>query len=41
MGYSWGGYESLILPVNPEKIRESYKWNYKDGKRDGLWKNLH
>ena len=30
MGYSWGGYESLILPVNPEKIRESYKWNYKD-----------
>ena len=30
MGYSWGGYESLILPVNPEKIRDTYKWNHKD-----------
>ncbi len=30
IGLSWGGYESLILPVNPEKIRETYQWNYKD-----------
>ena len=30
MGYSWGGYESLILPVNPEKIRDTYNWNYKN-----------
>ena len=30
MGYSWGGYESLILPVNPEKIRDTYKWNHTD-----------
>tara|TARA_B100000214_G_scaffold49433_1_gene31002 strand:+ start:4944 stop:6125 length:1182 start_codon:yes stop_codon:yes gene_type:complete len=30
MGYSWGGYESLILPVNPEKIRDTYKWNDMD-----------
>lgn len=30
IGFSWGGYESLILPVNPEKIRETYQWNYKD-----------
>ena len=30
MGYSWGGYESLILPVNPEKIRDTYKWNHMD-----------
>ena len=30
MGYSWGGYESLILPVNPEKIRDTYKWNHID-----------
>jgi len=30
MGYSWGGYESLILPVNPEKIRNTYKWDHKD-----------
>lgn len=29
MGFSWGGYESLILPINPEKIRETYKWNNK------------
>ena len=26
MGYSWGGYESLILPVEPEKLRETYNW---------------
>ena len=26
MGYSWGGYESLILPIQPEKLRETYKW---------------
>tara|TARA_B100000579_G_C22818150_1_gene849061 strand:+ start:507 stop:1688 length:1182 start_codon:yes stop_codon:yes gene_type:complete len=30
MGFSWGGYESLILPVNPEKIRETYKWSHKN-----------
>ena len=30
MGYSWGGYESLIIPVNPEKIRDTYKWNHMD-----------
>jgi len=29
MGFSWGGYESLILPVEPEKDRETYKWKYK------------
>ena len=27
MGYSWGGYESLILPIEPEKLRDTYKWN--------------
>ena len=26
MGYSWGGYESLILPIKPEKLRDTYKW---------------
>ena len=26
MGYSWGGYESLILPIQPEKLRDTYKW---------------
>jgi len=29
IGYSWGGYESLILPVEPEKYRETYQWSKK------------
>ena len=35
MGYSWGGYESLILPVNPEKIRDTYKSKYPNWQMDG------
>lgn len=27
MGYSWGGYESLCLPINPKRIRTAVKWN--------------
>ncbi len=27
MGYSWGGYESLVLPAKPENIRTAIKWN--------------
>lgn len=26
MGYSWGGFESLILPFNPSKIRTATHW---------------
>jgi cystathionine beta-lyase len=26
MGYSWGGYESLILPFNPASYRSVTKW---------------
>jgi cystathionine beta-lyase len=26
MGYSWGGYESLCLPVHPERIRTAVNW---------------
>ena len=26
MGYSWGGYESLILPVDPSGVRTATKW---------------
>lgn len=26
MGYSWGGYESLILPVDPRAYRTATKW---------------
>jgi cystathionine beta-lyase len=27
MGWSWGGYESLCLPVHPEKTRSATTWN--------------
>ena len=36
MGYSWGGYESLILPVNPEKYRDTYQW-----KKEGRTLRIH
>ena len=26
IGYSWGGYESLITPVYPEKVRSAIQW---------------
>jgi cystathionine beta-lyase len=26
MGYSWGGFESLLLPTHPERIRTATKW---------------
>jgi len=26
MGWSWGGYESLALPIRPERIRTATKW---------------
>ena len=29
MGYSWGGYESLLIPANPSSIRTTYEWPYK------------
>lgn len=27
MGYSWGGYESLILPIHPERNRSATTWD--------------
>ena len=27
MGYSWGGYESLIVPTNPAKGRTATMWD--------------
>lgn len=27
MGYSWGGFESLILPVDPSGIRTATTWD--------------
>jgi len=26
MGFSWGGFESLILPTHPEKLRSATRW---------------
>ena len=26
LGWSWGGYESLALPIHPAKIRTATKW---------------
>lgn len=28
MGYSWGGYESLILPTNPKSYRTASEWKF-------------
>lgn len=30
MGYSWGGYESLILPIDATHVRSVTKWPYGD-----------
>jgi len=27
IGYSWGGYESLAVPVDPEKLRTVTRWH--------------
>ena len=29
MGYSWGGFESLMIPITPQKIRTATQWKYK------------
>ncbi|PHS78177.1 MAG: cystathionine beta-lyase [Rhodospirillaceae bacterium] len=29
MGYSWGGYESLIIPADPGSSRKAYDWPHK------------
>lgn len=36
MGYSWGGFESLLIPVSPEKIRTAKAWDY-----DGVTLRIH
>jgi cystathionine beta-lyase len=27
MGYSWGGFESLIIPSHPEELRTAKPWS--------------
>jgi cystathionine beta-lyase len=36
MGYSWGGYESLILPSDPAPIRTATAWT-----DEGLLLRIH
>jgi cysteine-S-conjugate beta-lyase len=36
MGYSWGGFESLITPFDPKKIRTASQWPY-----SGIGLRLH
>ena len=28
MGFSWGGYESLMVPTYPARVRTATKWPY-------------
>ncbi|MEI8393737.1 MAG: cystathionine beta-lyase [Rhodospirillaceae bacterium] len=28
LGYSWGGFESLILPVHPQRVRTATRWEH-------------
>ncbi|HVY50413.1 MAG TPA: cystathionine beta-lyase [Devosia sp.] len=36
MGWSWGGYESLLLPIHPERVRTATKWT-----EPGIMLRLH
>jgi cystathionine beta-lyase len=36
MGYSWGGFESLLIPVDPAPVRDTSHWPY-----DGQAFRLH
>lgn len=36
MGYSWGGYESLLIPTTPGKIRSAVPWRH-----DGQMLRIH
>ena len=36
MGWSWGGYESLLVPVNPVAVRTAVAWQ-----EDGQLLRIH
>ncbi|MEM7189295.1 MAG: cystathionine beta-lyase [Pseudomonadota bacterium] len=40
MGYSWGGFESLLIPVNPELLRTATPWP-KPGRPTGQTMRIH
>jgi len=40
MGYSWGGFESLLIPIYPEKLRSATPWP-KPGRPKGQTMRIH
>ena len=40
MGYSWGGYESLLIPVDPPRLRTATKWP-RPGRPNGQVMRIH
>lgn len=40
MGFSWGGFESLLLPVNPSALRTATPWP-RPGRADGAVMRIH
>lgn len=40
MGYSWGGFESLLIPVDPPALRSATKWP-RDGEPEGQVMRMH
>ena len=40
MGYSWGGYESLLIPVDPDRLRSVTRWP-RPGAPEGQLMRIH
>ena len=40
MGYSWGGFESLLIPVDPPRLRTATPWP-RPGKPQGQVMRIH
>lgn len=40
MGFSWGGFESLMIPIYPERLRTATSWP-REGRADGQVMRIH
>lgn len=40
MGFSWGGFESLLIPVHPERVRTATRWP-REGRPEGQVMRIH
>jgi len=40
MGFSWGGFESLLIPINPPKLRTATSWP-SNGRAEGAVMRIH